>query len=149
MTRENTRQQQLRAVPDRADQRAILDALFAKGRPATHHGSTPSQEWGEVRTAWLNRVRAWQAEQGKPLSGAWVPEDVQAAYVADTGDRWVAPDQKEKRPGPALQPCGTEAAYQRHKAHGEPVDEACQRAANAARVESRNRVAARTKAQAS
>lgn len=27
-----------------------------------------------------------------------------------------------------LQPCGTNAAYQRHRRHGEPVDEACRTA---------------------
>lgn len=28
-----------------------------------------------------------------------------------------------------LQPCGTHAAYQRHKRHGEPIDDACREAA--------------------
>lgn len=36
-------------------------------------------------------------------------------------------------PGPAASaPCGTVSAYKRHKRHGEPVDDACREAYNAA-----------------
>lgn len=53
--------------------------------------------------------------------------------------RWV----RHGRPGggpPApkpLQPCGTDAAYQRHVKYGEPIDDACRGARNAAQNERR------------
>jgi hypothetical protein len=85
----------LRAIPDAADQRAVLEALFAEGRrrpPRGFRGRSPRDETG-------------------------------------------------------LKPCGTEAAYQRHKAHGEDC-EPCRLAANEARAESQRRVRARRKAEA-
>lgn len=40
---------------------------------------------------------------------------------------------ERKRGGPPrpLEPCGTLAAYRRHKRHGEPIDAACRDAYNA------------------
>lgn len=86
----------LRRIPDPADQRAVLEALFAEGRrrpPRGFKGRSPRDETG-------------------------------------------------------LKPCGTEAAYQRHKARGEDACEPCLAAANKARAESQRRVRARRKAEA-
>ena len=42
--------------------------------------------------------------------------------------------------GTVLAPCGTEAAYRRHRRHGEPVDDDCRRAGTEAAAErARNR----------
>jgi hypothetical protein len=85
----------LRRIPDVADQRAIIEALFAEGKrrpPRGFRGGSPRDESG-------------------------------------------------------LKPCGTEAAYQRHKARGEEC-EPCRLAANKARAESQRRVRARRKAEA-
>ena len=86
----------LRRIPDPADQRDILDALFAEGRrrpPRGFKGRSPRDEAG-------------------------------------------------------LKPCGTEAAYQRHRARGEDACGPCLAAANEARVQSQRRVRERRKAEA-
>lgn len=142
----------LRGIPDRAAQREVLDALFATGRPQLHHMSSKPTAHVEARTAYLEEVRAWVlAEHGRVLAHGQIPEGDERAFVAATGRRFeppAAPAPKPKRSAPQLQPCGTDAAYQRHMAHGEPVDEACRRAANLARAESKRRVEARAKTEA-
>jgi hypothetical protein len=53
--------------------------------------------------------------------------------------RWVRHGRPEGGP-PApkpLHPCGTDAAYQRHVKHGEPIDDACRNARNAAQNQRR------------
>jgi hypothetical protein len=53
--------------------------------------------------------------------------------------RWARHGRPEGGP-PApkpLQPCGTDAAYQRHVAYGEPIDDACRDARNAAQNQRR------------
>lgn len=47
-------------------------------------------------------------------------------------DPWQKPPPpKQPRPTPTpkpQQPCGTHAAYKRHRSHGEPIDEQCRKA---------------------
>jgi hypothetical protein len=53
--------------------------------------------------------------------------------------RWVRHGRPEGGP-PApkpLQPCGTDAGYQRHVKYGEPIDDACRAARNAAQNQRR------------
>lgn len=54
---------------------------------------------------------------------------------------------REPRDPDMYQPCGTEAAYQRHKRRGEDVDDACQKAASKSRVDGARRLRARRKAE--
>jgi len=56
------------------------------------------------------------------------------------------PNPHRLRPGQVLQPCGTQAAFQRHKRRGEPVDEACRRAENDRVNKFRNERRARARA---
>jgi hypothetical protein len=53
----------------------------------------------------------------------------------------------ERRDPDTYQPCGTEARYQRHRRHGEYIDEACRKAASQSRMESQRRTRARRKAE--
>lgn len=86
----------LRNIPDRAEQRAVLDALFA------------------------------EAKRNPPRGLKGRPNRDPAMY----------------------QPCGTEARYQRHRRLGEPIDEACRKAASQSRMESQRRTRERRKAEA-
>lgn len=55
---------------------------------------------------------------------------------------------REPRDPSEYKPCGTEARYQYHKRHGEPVDDACRKAASKSRVEGQRRRRAQRKAEA-
>lgn len=148
---ENSRAEQLRAVttvirrvPEGRYRDEILAALFAPPRKTRYHGSKPSAEWGRARTEWLGRCRGWiESTTGRVLTTSQIPKADQRAYEAATGDVWAPPGPKLPVPRPPLQPCGTPGAYQRHKAHGEPIDEACRRARNAERVAQKQRAKAR------
>jgi hypothetical protein len=138
-----------RYARDDADAALLAEAVFGKGRKARFHGDKPPAEVGRARTEYLNRVRAWRIAQGYVLTSTQVTEELEVAYVAATGDVWVPPCSQAAAGPRALRPCGTEAAYQRHKAHGEPIDEACRVAANETRLESKRRTKAKTAAEVS
>lgn len=94
----NTRAEQLRAVavvmqaiPDRADRREVLNALFAAGRRALPpHGASPSLEYKAARKAWLARCRRWVVAQDRHPSSTQISIEDQRAYEKATGDVWEA-----------------------------------------------------------
>jgi len=59
--------------------------------------------------------------------------DYQREWRARNGARTGQPGR------PATAPCGTPAAYRRHKRRGEPIDDACREAENARQRELRAR----------
>lgn len=73
---------------------------------------------GQTRAELLGWV-TWD-EYGNPLPG--VPRDEAGPRRLDAPEPW------EPEPG-ELKPCGTYAAWRRHYDAGEPIDEACARAA--------------------
>lgn len=82
-----------RRYPDPGDHMPFLRALLAPMRPAVApHGSTNSLAWQAARRKWLDRVRAWVADQGRVLASRNVSADDQRAYVQATGDRFQPPE---------------------------------------------------------
>ena len=78
---------------------------------------------------------------GGPRNGLtwnWKPY-VYRGTGADTLTAFM--DDEPEAPGPprrsGLAPCGTEAAYRRHRRHGDPVDEDCRRAGTRAAAKRR------------
>jgi hypothetical protein len=87
-----------RHARDEDDRQLLHDAVFAAPRKARKHGDKPSPEWAEARSKWLARCRDWvEAEGGRVLTTAQIPEADQRAYEAATGDVWVSPP--TARPG--------------------------------------------------
>lgn len=79
--------------------RTVLAALFQPMRKGNEsHGHVPPAE----RTEWLDRCRAWVAEQGYTLAGTNIPLEYQARYVKATGDAYTGPSV-----GPRLQKYAT------------------------------------------
>lgn len=61
--------------------------------------------------------------------GPWVNQG-ERAYQRGLRDGTL---RRLRRPNNEQPPCGTDAAYHRHRAHGEPIDDACREGHNAAR----------------
>lgn len=71
----------------------VLWMLFGPMTPTNWQRTTNkrSTAYQVARRVWLDRVRAWCAEQGYRLSSTQVSPEHQRAYVEATGDTWVPP----------------------------------------------------------
>lgn len=105
------------------------DAARADTSGAPAHTTPPAETRNEPRASWrlpVDPETATRVEQaiarGHTLERIAATLELPIEHVERV---WRRMDSRASEEPPALEPCGTNAAYCRHVSRGEPIDQAC------------------------